>query len=176
MPSAKTKAVVAGFSPIFVLAFTLGGLWLALTASAEYAFYVVLALSVAALTVSGISLSNSLFNFRRSWPFAAALFVVLAGWVWQRYIFVTRLPNRFLEYGYFLKPAGRHTRWLLLQLPESIVAVALTAIMLVAVVAVWRDGARASIVVLIAWSLVAYAIFEIPALYLSLQGDAAIFI
>jgi hypothetical protein len=41
------------------------------------------------------------------WCYAGSVAAVVAGWAWQRIVFERLIPNHFLEYGYFLKPAGR---------------------------------------------------------------------
>ena len=50
----------------------------------------------------------------------ASCAVILVIWVWQRAAYLRWVPNRVLEYGYFLTPAGERARALVLQWPEAI--------------------------------------------------------
>jgi hypothetical protein len=177
MEPTNTEKVVAGFSPALVLVVAIGGLKAALTASSvESAVYILLLVCWISLLMSGIWLSRCFFAYRFAWPFVVCLVGLAAGWTWQRYVYVTYLPRKFLEYGYFLKPAGKHVRVLLIEAPVQAITALLVIVLAVAALVAWRRSARISLVLLVAWGFAAFVAFGIPAFGLSLQGDAAIFI
>lgn len=176
MEPTNFEKVVAGFSPAFVLVLAIGGLTAALSASVESAVYILLFVCWIALLMSGIWLSRCFFAYQVAWPFVACLVGIAAGWTWQRYVYVTHLPHSFLEYGYFLKPPGKHVRVLLIEAPVQAITALLVVVLAVAALVVWRRSARMSLVLLVAWGFAAFVVFGIPAFGLSLQGDAAIFI
>ncbi len=177
MEPTNSEKVVAGFSPVFVLVLAIGGLTAALTASSvESAAYVLLLVCWISLLMSGIWLSRCFFAYQFAWPFVVCLAGIAVGWAWQRYVYVAYLPHKFLEYGYFLKPAGRHVRVLLIEAPAQAITAMLVVILAVAALVAWRRSARISLVLLVAWGFAAFVVFGIPAFGLSLQGDAAIFI
>ena len=177
MEATNSEKVVAGFSPAFVLVLAIGGLTAALTASSvESAVYILLFVCWIGLLMSGIWLSRCFFAYQFGWPFVVCLVGLAAGWAWQRYVYVSYLPHKFLEYGYFLKPVGKHVRVLLIEAPVHAITVLLVVVLAVAALVAWRRSARISLVLLVAWGFAAFVVFSIPAFGLSLQGDAAIFI
>jgi len=171
-------AVAAGISPLFIFAAVALGIPVALSSPFAFAaIYVVLALAVVGLLISAFEMYWHLFALR-SVLFAAlaALFVLLITWLWQRVAFNALIPNRFLEYGYFLTPAGKHARFLVLELPLSVAAAVLACLLALAMRYAYKAGARWSQSALIAWWLVLFVVLGLPYLNWSLQGDAAIFV
>ncbi len=172
------RLVLAGSSPVIALAVAaLGMRWMLTSSLVVGHAYLALAVAMLALAMSALLLRNAFFpGLAVSNSFVAASGVVLAGWAWQRMAFNLLIPRRFLEYGYFLTEPGKRARHFVLELPGATVAVALTLLLLIAVICAWQQRARWSVVFMVLWWLVLIAVFGLPYLNWSLQGDAAIFI
>jgi hypothetical protein len=170
-------SAIAGATPLIVLLVTLGGLMLALgTSLALYLTYTVLFVGTVGLIASGETLTRRFFRVVGRWPFLASTALICAGWAWQRYVFISRVPNQSLDYGYFLKPEAARLRFILVEAPFTAVTVGLGAIASLAVFIALRRGAGFSVVWLVIWTVVAFIVFGVPTFYLSIQGDASVFI
>jgi hypothetical protein len=172
------KRVAAGTSPILLLALLCVGLmWALMGPGADAKASALLGIAYVVLAACAVAVARLLFvRSSLSRVFSAAIVLVAIGWLWQRIAFLKFLPHDFLEYGFFITPAGKRPRFLILELPLTSVAIALFVLLLVAVLVAWWGGARWSLSAIIAWWFVLFVVFALPSLYLYLQGDAAIFI
>lgn len=99
------------------------------------------------LLLAGIWISRELFAFVAAWPPVATAVIVVVCWVWMR--------------GFHLQVEGWSVS--LFDCPPLVVGmVSGTLLALAATIAAWRQGRRASILLLLAWDLVAAAVFLIP--------------
>src|SRR5713101_2205647 len=127
----------------------------------------VLGIAYVGLAVFAVSIARLLFGKSSlSRIFSAAMGLVAIGWLWQRVAFLKFLPHDYLEYGFFVTPAGKWTRFMILELPLTSVVIALFVVLLAAVVVAWRRRARWSVAAIIAWWFALFVVFALPSLYL----------
>ncbi|HSP16761.1 MAG TPA: hypothetical protein VLV78_18585 [Thermoanaerobaculia bacterium] len=177
-PKSVYVAIFAAAAPVFVLAWLFLAIPWALTGGSLVRAYFVMAIAFTVLLASAIALYRSLVRSRLFVVAAVgALATVLVVWVWQRIAFNVLIPNHFLEYGYFLKGAeGSRARFLFLELPFTTGSVILLLQLVAAVVGWWRLGARWLCLVLPLWWAALFALFSLPYVAWSIQGDASVFI
>jgi hypothetical protein len=173
----RWKQTVAAITPLVLLAALYVSLPFAISGGSLARTWSWLALAMCVLALIGwwILRACAMPAATRS-SGAIALATIFIGWVWQRVAYLVLIPERFLTYGYFLKPPGDEARFFLVELPFVGVSVILVTCLVTALLFAWRAGARWSTMALVLWWLTAFVIFGLPTLYLVAQGDAAVFV
>lgn len=173
----RTTAALA--SPLFVVGLLVVGFRVVFGARLPIveASCVLLAGCLLAALASARWLAAELAWYERCrWVFVAGVASVIAGWIWQRLVYLHFFPREDLRYGFFLTPAGAVPRFHLIEAPSATIATMLVLGAAATCVIAWRHGARWSLVSALMWWAVLELIGYIPTQNLMWQGDASLFI
>jgi hypothetical protein len=134
-------------------------------------FLFVLGVCMLSAILSALLLGYAVF---REWgsrrAFKAAVLLLCVGWTWQLGCYLLLLPDGGIPSGYFENPGGVWTGHILVPIPILTVSVGLLITLGFGLRAAWHAGLRLALLAMIGWWLVAWLVFLLPDIPLSLQG------
>jgi hypothetical protein len=134
-------------------------------------FLVVLGICMLSAILSALLLGHAVFRKRGGRrAFKAAVLLLCVGWTWQLGCYFLLVPAGGIPAGYFETSEGSLIGHMLVLIPVITVSVGLSITLTLGLWSSWRVGFRLALLALIGWWLVAWLVFLLPDIPLSLQG------